>query len=67
MIIQCKSGAHVVVGECLWVPGVYLAGGTSWSTGVILDPEALDQLRAELDRVAALIADRQQARKRKIA
>jgi hypothetical protein len=65
MIIQLKSGAQVVIGECLWIPGAYLSGGKHWTSGAIMTPGELDQLRAELDRIAGAIAEREAANQQK--
>lgn len=66
MIVVCKSGAQVVVGECLWIPGVYLSvGNARGSQGAILDPKALDRLIAELGQVRDTIAERTADKQRK--
>lgn len=69
MIIRCKRGPHIVVGEMLWMPGCYLSvGNARGSAGAILDIKALDEVIADLGRVRALLADRPQSKpKRKAA
>jgi hypothetical protein len=70
MIVPCKSGAQVVIGECPWVPGAYLSiGNVRGSQGAIVDPEALDQVIAELTRVRDEISGREaeKQQKRKVA
>jgi hypothetical protein len=63
MIIRCKSGAQLVIGECLWVPGVYLSvGNVRGSQGAIVDPDAIDEAIAELTRIRALIAKGESAK-----
>lgn len=66
MIVHCPNGAVVVVNECPWTDGAYLAVNSSGGgTGVIVGPATLDQVRAELDRIAAAIADRAEANPQK--
>jgi hypothetical protein len=66
MIIPLKSGAQLVIGECPWVPAVYLSvGNVRGSQGAMVDCEALDVAIAELSRIRGLLAERQQATQRK--
>jgi hypothetical protein len=59
MIIRCKQGPHIVIGEMLWLPGCYLSvGNARGSAGAIVDLKALDLIIADLGRVRALMAAR---------
>jgi hypothetical protein len=59
MIIRCKQGPQIVIGEMLWIPGCYLSvGNVRGSQGAIVDLKALDLIVAELGRVRALMAER---------
>jgi hypothetical protein len=70
MIVKCKSGAQVVIGECTWVRdggAVYLSVMTATgATGAaMVDRKALATVRAELDRIDALLAERAQSKQRR--
>lgn len=68
MIIPLKNGGQIVLGECLWIPGVYISvGNVRGSHGTIMEPDELDQVRAELERIAGVIADREAKKRKKAA
>lgn len=57
MIVQCESGAIVVINEC--PPGAFLAvGNVRGAQGAIVDPVALDLTIAELQRIRAALKAR---------
>jgi hypothetical protein len=59
MIVHTRRGAVVVVSKCTATTGVYLAVGTSrgGSHGLIITPDELERLRAELERIAGELAE----------
>jgi hypothetical protein len=68
MIVALKAGGQLILSECAWVPGVYLAAGNMrGSQGVILRPDELDQAIAELSRIRAAIAERHQPKEERAA
>lgn len=68
MIIHCQSGAVLVLNECPFTPGAYLSvGNQRGSQGAIVTPAELDQVRAELDLIAARIADRSNPKQERAA
>lgn len=59
---------QIVINECHWTPGVYLAAGNArGSQSVIINPDELGHVIAELERIRAAIAERQQQQRRKDA
>lgn len=62
MIIALASGGQLVLGECHWTPGAYLAAGNQrGSQGVIITPAELDQAIAGLTDIRAAITERDAA------
>jgi hypothetical protein len=61
MILELNNGGQIVLNDCHWTPGLYLAAGNMrGSQGVIIAPAEIDQVIAELTRVRASIAEREQ-------
>jgi hypothetical protein len=54
MIIHTTNDAVIVVNDCHWTPGAWLAV----SAGTVVTPAELDQLIDELTRIRDAIADR---------
>jgi hypothetical protein len=66
MIVPLKSGGQLIISECLWVPGAYLAcGNMPGSQGIIMKPAELDQAIAELTRIRDAIGERAAAKQQK--
>lgn len=71
MIVRCRSGAQVVIGEMPWVRhggAAYLAvGNARGSQGATVDADALGTVIDELSRVRALLLERQAEKQAKAA
>jgi hypothetical protein len=60
MIIHRPNGATIVVNDCHWTEGAYLAITHAGGAGTILDLEAIDQVNEELQRIRAAILERRE-------
>lgn len=61
MIIPLNCGGRIVINQCVWGPGAFVATGPALgSQGVILEPDTLDQAIEELIRIRDAIASRSQ-------
>lgn len=61
MIIHCDNGAALVVDECHWTEGAYLAVNHFGGAGAVLDLKTIGTIKAELERIETAIAGRRNA------
>lgn len=67
MIIHCSNGATVILDECHWTEGAYLAVTHSGGAGTVLDLATIGLVRAELERIETAIVERRTNQQEKAA